>query len=87
MTLIDFPERTVIIAKDQPEYLPLPAHQFRDSEGRIACCWKLTWKERVAVLWRGTIWHQILTFNQPLQPQMMTVDKPEMRAVPAPSPT
>lgn len=88
MTLIDFPERTVVIAKDQPEYLPLPAHQFKDATGRIACCWKLTWKERIAVLLRGTLWHQILTFNQPLQPQLLTVDKPEMEMdVPAPSPT
>lgn len=32
----------------------------------------------LAVLWRGTIWHQVLTFNQPLQPQLLSVDKPEM---------
>lgn len=44
MKLIEFPEQTVIIAKDQPEYLPLPAHRFtNDPQGRIACCWKMTW--------------------------------------------
>ena len=78
MKLIEFPEQTVVIAKDQPEYLPLPAHQFGDREGRIACCWKLTFMERLNVLIHGKIWHQVLTFNDPLQPQMLTTDKPEM---------
>ena len=81
MKLIEFPEQTVVIAKDQPEYLPLPAHVFKDNphEGRIACCWKLTVRERIKVLFIGIIWHEILTFRQPLQPQLLTVDKPEMK--------
>ena len=28
MKLVEFPEQTVVIAKDQPEYLPLPAQEF-----------------------------------------------------------
>jgi hypothetical protein len=79
MKLIDFPERTVVIAEDQPEYLPLPAHRFpEDPQGRIAFCWKLTWKERQLTLIRGTLWHQVLTFNKPLQPQLLQIDKPQM---------
>jgi hypothetical protein len=76
--LIPFREQTVVIAKDQPEYIPLPAHQFGDLQGRIACCWKLTWLERIKLLATGRIWHQILTFHKPLQPQKLTIDKPEM---------
>jgi hypothetical protein len=79
MKLIEFPEQTVVIAKDQPEYKPLPAFRFPDDpQGRIACCWRLSWWERLSVLVRGQLWHQILTFNQPLQPQLLTVEKPEM---------
>lgn len=78
MNLIEFPEQTVVIAKDQPEYNPLPAHHFRDEQGTIACCWKLGFWERVQVLLTGKIWHQILTFNQPLQPQLLHVEKPAM---------
>lgn len=79
MTMTEFPEQTVVYAKDQPEYNPLPAHRFADDPaGRIACCWKLDWRERLAVLFSGEIWHQILTFNQPLQPQLLTVEKPSM---------
>jgi hypothetical protein len=80
MTIVEFPEQTVVIAKNQPEYLPLPAHQFKANpqEGRIACCWKLSWRERLRVLLSGEIWQQVLTFNQPLQPQLLTVEKPDM---------
>lgn len=79
MKLIEFPEQTNVIAKNQKPYLPLPCHRFNDPEGRIACCWSLTMRERIAVLFRGVIWHQILTFNNSLQPQKLTVEKPEMK--------
>ncbi len=79
--LIEFAEQTVIIAKDQPEYRPLPAYVFVDDpNGRIACCWKLSWRSRLKVLFTGRIWHEILTFKQPLQPQLLVVDKPDMPA-------
>jgi hypothetical protein len=79
MKIIEFPEQTTVFAKYQPEYLPLPAHRFLDdAQGRIACCWQLTWRERFAVLFGGKLWHQILTFDQPLQPQKLTVEKPHM---------
>lgn len=78
MRVIEFPEQTVVIAKDQPEYRPLPAHIFGDEQGTIACCWQLTLWERIRVLFTGKIWHQVLTFNQRLQPQLLTVEKPAM---------
>lgn len=79
MKPISFPEQTVIYADDQPEYLKFPAHRFVDDEqGRIASCWKLGCKERLTVLFTGKIWHQVLTFNHALQPQKLTVEKPDM---------
>ena len=79
MKLIEFDEQTIVIAKDQLEYLPLPAHQFNDVKGTIAFCWKMTLRERIKVLFTGVLWHQVLTFNQPLQPQLLEVEKPIMR--------
>lgn len=77
MNLIEFPEQTVVIAKDQPEYRPLPAFQFaNDPEGKLACCWQLTWRERFKLLFTGKLWHQILTFHQPLQPQLLLLVPP-----------
>jgi hypothetical protein len=78
MTIEEFPEQTVVIAKDQPEYRPLPAHQHGDNHGRITCCWKLSLRERLIVLLTGRLWHSILTFNHPLQPQLLSVEKPDM---------
>ena len=77
--LIEFPEHNVVIAKDQPEYRPLPAYAVPgDPRGLIVCCWKLNWRHRLKVLLTGKLWHQILTFRQPLQPQLLLTDKPEM---------
>lgn len=76
MELIEFPEQTIIIAKDQPEYLPLPAHI--DAQHIVTCCWRLSWKERLRILFTGLIWHQIMTFGTSLQPQMLHVKKPEL---------
>jgi hypothetical protein len=77
MNLVSFPEQTVVIAKHQPQYRPLPAHEYGDDEGRIVCCWSLSWRERLKLLWTGRIWHHILTFHYPLQPQLLDVTKPK----------
>lgn len=78
MELISFPEETHVIAKNQPQYKPLPAHQVKNEEGEIICCWKLSMKERIKLLFSGLIWHSIYTFYHPLQPQLLQVDKPKM---------
>ncbi len=79
MKLIPFKESNREYAADQPEYQTLPAWRARvDSQGRLVCCWQLTPLERLKVLFTGVVWHQILTFNKPLQPQLVTADKPEM---------
>jgi len=77
--LVEFPEQNVIYAKNQPEYRPLPAYRFRaDVEGRIIFCWRLSWRDRLRVLFAGVFWHQVATFNEPLQPQLLLVRKPKM---------
>lgn len=79
MELIEFPEQTIIIAKDQPEYKPLPAHiDPVDPCGVVTCCWKLSWRERLKLFITGKIWHQVCTFKHALQPQLLHVDKPQL---------
>jgi hypothetical protein len=78
MKLIEFPQVNTTYAKDQPEYFPLPAHRFpENSQGHIVCCWQLTIRERLRLLFTGRIWHHVLTFKQPLQPQKLSVTAPE----------
>ena len=72
MKPIHFDEVTDVLAKDQPQYNPLPICRTRDDQGRVVFCWKLTWRERFRVLFGGVIWHQVLTFGSLLQPQKLT---------------
>lgn len=75
MKPIEFKEQNCVIAKNQPQYLPLPA--FLDWEaGTVTCCWGLSLKERLTVLFTGRIWHTIQTFNHPLQPQKLSTENP-----------
>jgi hypothetical protein len=76
MRPIDFPGSNSMFAKDQPKYVPLPALRLHD--GQVTCCWQLSWRERLTLLFTGKLWHTVLTFNRPLQPQMMSVKRPEI---------
>jgi len=61
-------------AKDQPQYLALPALCCDD--GRVVTRWRLSFKERVRVLFSGDLWHSQSTFNRPLQPIRMSTTPP-----------
>lgn len=74
MNPIEFPQQNCVLAKNQPEYLPLPVHKTQD--GIVVSCWRFTWRERLRILIHGTMWLQCYTFNQPLQPLLPTVTSP-----------
>ncbi len=65
-----------MFAKDQPEYLPLPAHVSEDGYGVATFCWQLTWQERFRLLVTGRLWQQVMTFKHSLQPQKLMTNKP-----------
>ena len=73
MTPIEFPEQTIVWAKNQPPYLPLPA--YTDTRETISC-WRLTWRERLRVLWTGQLWLRQMNFGQALQPQAPCIESP-----------
>jgi len=56
----------ITFAKDQPQYIPLPALKFQD--GLVVTRWSLSWRERISVLFGGSVFLGLLTFNGPLQP-------------------
>lgn len=76
MTPIAFEGSNVVIAKDQPEYLPLPA--YVDNSETITC-WKLTWKERFKIFFTGILWFRQMNYGDPLQPQLPTLNYPFVR--------
>ena len=65
---------TVVYAKDQPQYIPLPA--YRTDDGMVVTRWRGTWKERLRFLLFGDLWLSMLTYNQPLQPVKLELTCP-----------
>ena len=67
-----------VLAKDQPQYIPLPvAHvQYTDGVRSMISCYRLTWRERLRILFIGKVWWEQLTFGQPLQPQKLYLCEP-----------
>ncbi|MFA5377608.1 MAG: hypothetical protein WC455_17795 [Dehalococcoidia bacterium] len=72
MKPINFREANVVFAKDQPEYIPLPAH--RTSDGTVTTCWRASLCERLRFLMQGRMFLQVMTFNAPIQPLFMTTE-------------
>lgn len=75
MKPINFPGQNCVFARNQPQYLQLPAHQ---SENRVTTCWFPTWRERLRLIFGAPVWLQVLNFGEPLQPQKLTVGKPKL---------
>jgi len=76
MKPIEFKGMNTTFAKDQPEYLPLPALVIPEENGMVISCWKFTWKERLRILWTGRMWFSQLAFGQALQPQLPSIECP-----------
>lgn len=76
MQPVSFAKQNVVFAKDQPEYLPLPAYRGPKPEHVVISCWQLSWRERIKAVLTGRIWVQQWTFGGPLQPQRVDIDEP-----------
>ncbi len=78
MKPIPFEGQNTVIAKDQKEYVPLPALRFNDEQGNLVFCSYLSPRERLKVLFTGRIWVCLLTFNKPVTPSFLTVNRDEV---------
>lgn len=67
------------LTKDQPEYQSLPALKF-DSEcgDEVISCWKLSFRERLKILISGRIWLSLMSFNKPLTPSYLSVNRKDV---------
>lgn len=77
MQPLNFEGANVVFAANQPEYIPLPAEYRGGKSGEILTCWELTPQELEKIQETGKIWLGVLTFGQPLQPLLLSVEKPE----------
>lgn len=78
MKPINFPEATIKIAEDQPEYQTLPSLVRDGPEGEVISCWQLSFWERLQILFVGKLWVSLWTFRKPLTPSYFTVNKSEL---------
>lgn len=77
MTPVSFVGQTIIFAKDQPEYQPLPAHVDRSPQKIVTTCWELSDEELELLRQTKRIWLQQYSFGQALQPQLPSIDTPQ----------
>jgi hypothetical protein len=68
-------QRRIVFAKDQPEYIPLPASV--DADGVVMTEWEPTAEELQRLLCGGRIRLFTHTFGQPLQPMSVEAIEPE----------
>lgn len=77
--LIRDPEAERLYAKDQPQYLTMPA--LRSQDGIVTTRWKLSFRERLSVLLSGHVWLQLMTFNGAPQPSKILAKEPPIEEV------
>lgn len=63
-------------AKNQDEYRTLPAYVMQPPERDALIKYRLSWKERLYVLFTGNVFFAQRTFGNPLQPIIMYVRCP-----------
>lgn len=76
MENIKFKECNTVFAKDQKKYKELSA--FRDEDGTVITCYKLSFKEIIKIIFTRKIWLGLMTFNKPLQPQLISANKDDL---------
>lgn len=68
-----------VIAKDQPEYVPLPCiRNPKDEHGTVVTRWVLDDQERDAIAKGGDLYLELWTFNRPLQPVKLAAFLPDV---------
>jgi hypothetical protein len=78
MNPVDFHEANTVIAKDQPEYLPLPAHVDQTPQRCVTTCWELTDEELTQLITTKRFWFQQWIFDNGFQPICPSSTKPQL---------
>ena len=78
MKPVDFKGKNVTFAKNQDDYLPLPAYVGRDTNGNtcVVSCWEMSDVELQEVMKTKRVFVIILTYGKPLQPQNLEAYSP-----------
>lgn len=82
MKPIEFKHQNIVFAKEQPEYQPLPALKIDSPSGEVISCWKLTFKERIKIVFTGRVWLSLMSFNKPLTPSFVAINRKDVYSHP-----
>ena len=82
MKPVEFKHQSIVFAKDQPEYQPLPALRLETPQGEVISCWRMSFKERIKVLFFGRVWLSLMIFNKPLTQIYMALNLKEVYSHP-----
>lgn len=78
MKPIKWKHSNTVYAENQDEYRNLPSLKLDTPEGHVISCWKMSFKERMRVLIFGRVWMNLLSFNRPLTPSLLTTQKKDL---------
>ena len=81
MKPVEFKHQNVVFAKDQPQYRPLPALKLNDDIGTVISCWKMSFWQRIKVLFTGRVWLSLASFGKPLTPSLLSVNQRDIFVV------
>ena len=77
MLFIEFPEQNEVIAKDQPQYLPIPAYYVDKSpQGEVIMKIQRTSEELLQLNTQGFFWAAVWTFDNAVQPMRFFTESP-----------
>lgn len=82
MKAAEFKHQNTVFGEGQSEYKPLPALRLGDRNDTIITCYRLSWKERLQVLFTGRIWMSEMNFRRPLTPRYLTAFRDEVYTPP-----
>jgi hypothetical protein len=82
MLPIEFPQQTIVLAKDQPQYTPLPVHVGTEQEGfPMTACFELVDEEVAEIIATRKLWYTQITFGHPFQPVQLSTQNPFTKEV------
>jgi len=82
MKPVTFKDQNIVYAEDQPEYTPLPALRINNPAGDVVTCWRLSFLERVEILFTGRIWLSMKSFHKKLTPIWMSIHRKSVYSMP-----
>ena len=78
MKPIKFKHFNTNFAEGQDEYNSLPALRLDSDQGEVITCWELSFKERLILLVTGKVWMNLISFNKPLTPSLLSINRKDM---------